>query len=92
MKLSRAERETIITYNATSNNAEIYTADKKVMKKIDEYVKLYPSAYSVISKTKTAKIYSVPKKYVKIIRPRNISNTQREKARKRIANINSRLE
>ena len=88
MKLSKYEQETIILYNADEKNAEVYTADKSVMKRFDSICMEYPDIYKVKKLDSVSKTYSVPKSYISYRKPRIISTEQREKARKRMLNIN----
>ena len=78
----------VITYNADEQNAEIYTANKNVMRKIDSLCKLYPDIYKLKKQGSVSKTYSVPKSYISYRRPRNISAEDREKARQRMIALN----
>ena len=88
MKLSKYEQETIILYNAGEKNAEVYTADKSVMKRLDSLCVEYPDIYKVKKSDSTSKTYSVPKSYISYRKPRKLSSEQRELARKRMIELN----
>ena len=63
MKLSLAERETILLYNQAEPMAEVYTHDPHLMEKLELLAKKHPD--QIIRKD--AHNFTVPK-------PRNISN------------------
>ena len=88
MKLSRYEQETIILFNADESNAEIYTADKTVMKRLDQLCNTYPDIYKIKKEDSISKTYSVPKSYISYRKPRKLSSEQRELARKRMIELN----
>lgn len=90
MKLSRYEQETIINFNAEEKMATVYTADKAVMRKIDALVIAFPEVYKQVSETEYTKTYEMPKTYVNLRKPRIISETQRQEAKKRMKEINQR--
>ena len=84
MKLSRYEQETIINFNAEEKNATLYTRDRKVMKPIDELVSRYPYVYHIDSQTEIDKTYSFSKSCIKYLKPRALSQAQREQKRKQM--------
>ena len=90
MKLSRYEQETIILFNADESNAEIYTADKTVMKRLDTLCNAYPDIYKIKKEDSVSKTYSVPKSYISYRKPRALSAEHRELARQRMKKINAR--
>lgn len=87
MKLSRYEQETIINFNAEEKNATLYTRDRKVMKLIDELVSRYPDVYHLDSQTEIDKTYSFSKLCIKYLKPRNLSQAQREQKRKQMKQL-----
>ena len=87
MKLSRYEQETIINFNAEEKNATLYTRDRKVMKRIDELVSRYPDVYHLDSQTEIDKTYSFSKLCIKYLKPRNLSQAQREQKRKQMKQL-----
>lgn len=89
-KLSRYEQETIINFNAGEEMATVYTRDPAVMRKLDALVIEFPEVYRCIGATDIDKTYEMPKLSVTYRKPRKLSEGQREQARKRMKNINSR--
>lgn len=89
MTLSRLEQETIINYNAAEQTATVYTRDKTVMRRLDRLVGAYPDTYRLISETDIDKTYSVPKSYISYRKPRNLTDRQREQARRRMVMLNT---
>lgn len=76
IRLSRFEQETIITFNAADDTANIYSCDPVWVRKIQ--------------KIKGSRKYSigmevdVPKKWIKITKPRELSPEQKAKIAKRL--------
>ncbi len=88
MKLSRYEQETIINYNVAEQKASVYTADPNMIKRMDRLVTQFPDTFKTEQETEISKTYLVPKDYIKIRRPRNISDAQKEQARAKMKQIN----
>ena len=88
MKLSREEKETIITFNAKDKNATIYTRDPTVMREVDSLVIGYPDVFKCVAESDIDKTYEMPKTAVSYRKPRRLSEEQREDARKRMKIIN----
>ena len=91
MTLSRLEQETIINFNAAEQTAMVYTRDKTVMRRLNALAEDYPDIYRLTSGTDIDKTYSVPKSYITYRKPRNLTDGQREQARKRMAALNSTI-
>lgn len=87
-KLSRYEQETIINYNAGDNLATVYSRDPVVIRKLDALVIEFPEVYRCIGYTDIDKTYEMPKSFISYRKPRKLSETQREQARKRMNAIN----
>ena len=87
MKLSRYEQETIINYNVAEQKASVYTADPNMIKRMDRLVTQFPDTFKAEQETEISKTYLVPKDYIKIRRPRNISDAQKEQARAKMKQI-----
>jgi len=84
MALTNIERETIITFNAAEDTAEIYTADPVYIRKLDKLCEQFPDTYKFMKelsakRCKESKAYSMPKRLVKFRSPitREISEEQR---------------
>lgn len=88
MNLTKYEQETIINYNVGEQVATVYTADKAVMRRFDNLVAEFPEVYQLVGQTEVSKTYSMPKSYVSYRKPRNVSEEQREQARRKMGNIN----
>lgn len=91
MRLSRYEQETVITYNNEEKTATVYTCDKSLISKLDEMAR----KDSTIIETKRdeySKTYELPKRYIKVKIPRQLSEEQRktlaERARKNFGGKN----
>lgn len=85
MALTNIERETIITFNAAEDTAEIYTADPVYIRKLDKLCEQFPDTYKFMAelsakRCKESKTYSMLKRLVKFRPPvtREISEEQRE--------------
>lgn len=91
MALTNIERETIITFNAAEDTAEIYTADPVYIRKLDKLCEQFPDTYKFmaelsVKRCKESKTYSMPKRLVKFRPPvtREISEEQREALAERL--------
>lgn len=80
MKLSKAEQETIITWNNEDKTANIYTYDIRLTNKLE---KLVESGNENIKKVNNNGFdeYIVPKRWVKVNPPRKMSEEQLAKLR-----------
>lgn len=83
MALTNIERETIITFNAAEDTAEVYTADPVYIRKLDKLCEQFPDTYKFMEelsskRCKESKTYSMPKRLVKFRSPitREISEEQ----------------
>ena len=88
MKLTRYEKETIISFNAGDQIATVYTRDPAVMRKVDALVIEYPDTYKCIGETEIDKTYSMPKSRISYRKPRRISEAKRQQAREAMKKIN----
>ena len=87
-KLTRYEQETVINFNAEDKMATVYTRDPTVIRKVDELVIEYPDTFRCVAETDIDKTYEIPKSAVTYRKPRKLSESQREEARKRMRKIN----
>ncbi len=78
MKLSRYEQEVVILLNAEEGVATVYSANPAWIRKMDALVKEFPDVFRIIRQTETSKTYELPKKLVRIGKPRELSSAQRE--------------
>lgn len=68
-KLTRLERETIITFNEAEPDAEIYTASKTMMRKLDKLMS-QTDVIRMVKEDEVSKTYICPKKLIKVRKPR----------------------
>lgn len=87
--MTRQEQETIISFNAAEDNAELYTADPVYIRKLDKLVKSNPEQFKQ-GRVETyqgeivAKRYMFPKRFLSI-RSKDIKRKLTEKQRKELA-------
>lgn len=80
--LSAYERETIINYNMSDQNATVYTHDKKLIKRLEKLSSKFPDEFILMSQSNVGDVtYTFPKKYVSIREP--YSEARRQAARER---------
>ena len=86
--MTNYEKETVINYNEAEKEASVYTANKKLMARLEMLSKKFPEQFKFSRKfSDGAKEYIIPKKYVAIKAPlpkRKISDEEREKMRERM--------
>ena len=71
MKLSAYERETIILFNETSEPAEVFTYNKKMIKKLERLAQKFPNEFRLKSDNGAGgKTYIVPKNRILISTPK----------------------
>ncbi len=71
MKLSAYERETIILFNETSEPAEVFTYNKKMIRKLDKLAQKFPDEFKLKSDNEAGGMtYIVPKSRVLISTPK----------------------
>lgn len=78
--LTKYEQETLIRYNQEEDAAIIDTCDKKLIRKLDKLCEKL-STITVENQNQYGKTYKLPKKWIKISTPRQLS----EKTRKELA-------
>ena len=76
MKLSRYEQEVVINLNADEDEATVYTANPAWMRKMDKLHKEFPNVIRLKSWTEVSKTYVLPKKLVRIGKPKVLSGAQ----------------
>lgn len=82
--LTSYEQETIINFNEEEKTAVVYTYNKAIIKMLDKYCLDYPEMFKLI-KTEAygkhiSKSFVIPKKYVKIRKPKILSEKQKVSA------------
>ena len=86
-KLLAIERETIILFNEAEPTAEIEAHNCVMKRRLENMRRGHPETVTLIRRDKYADVYTLPKKWVKIIPPRRATEKQREhlaKARNKI--------
>ena len=76
MKLSRYEQKVVINLNAGEDEATVYTANPVWMRKMDKLHKEFPDIIRLKSWTEVSKTYVLPKKLVRIGKPKVLSEAQ----------------
>ena len=86
MWLSKEEQETIIIFNEAEPSAIVETCNKKLRRKLDG---LYEKSTSVIVEKSddVSARYLIPKSWVKVQMPRQLSEEQRQKMASRAREI-----
>ena len=80
MALSKLERETIITYNEAEAEAEIYTYNRPLQRKLERLALECPEEVKLLYTDRTgSKTFRLPKKFVSVRAARQISPELREK-------------
>lgn len=82
MILSKYEQETIINYNQEEKTATIYTCDRSLISKLN---KLSEKDSTIIETNgdEYSRTYTLPKKYISVKIPRQLSEEQRHKLAER---------
>lgn len=85
MNLTNYERETIFNFNEGEDVASIFTHSRALRRKLDKLAEDRPEDCKLrsVSRDGQAAEYYIPKKWIKISPPRQISQAQREKMRER---------
>ena len=78
MNLTKYEQEVVINFNADEDKATVYSANPSWIKKMDALAREFPGTFRLTRQTEISKTYEVPKKYVRIGKPREVSHAQRE--------------
>ena len=77
MKLSAYERETIILFNETSEPAEVFTYNKKMIRKLEKLANKFPDEFMLKSDNEGGGMtYIVPKNRILISTPKRKTATE----------------
>ena len=82
MNLTRYEQEVVINLNADEDMATVYSANPAWIRKMDALVMEFPDVFRIRRWTEVSKTYEVPKKYIRIGKPRELSSAQKENLQK----------
>lgn len=80
MALTREEQETVILFDNDSDEARIYTASPRMMKKLETLEENYPDYYRKIEQTDCSKTFVCSKNLITLRKPR--METAEDRARK----------
>ena len=85
--MTNYEKETVINYNEAEKEASVYTANKKLMARLETLSKKFPEQFKFSRKfSDGAKEYIIPKKYVAIKAPRpKLSDEEKAELVKRLS-------
>lgn len=86
-KLTKYEKETIITFNDAENKAECYTCNQSWMKRLDGFCEK-SQEISLKKEDAYSKTYTFPKKWVRVQISPTYSNEQRAKMAERAKELN----
>jgi hypothetical protein len=78
MNLTRYEQEVVINFNAEEDTATVYTANPTWLRKMEALAKEFPDTFCLIRQTEISRTYEMPKRLVRIGKPRELSSAQRE--------------
>lgn len=77
MKLSAYERETIIIFNETSEPAEVFTYNKRMIRKLERLARIFPDEFNLKADNGTGGMtYIVPKNRILISTPKRKTATE----------------
>lgn len=82
MNLTRYEQEVVINFNAEEDTATVYTANPSWLRKMGALAKEFPDTFRLIRQTEISRTYEIPKRFVRIGKPRKISPAQRNNLEK----------
>lgn len=83
--MNRLEQETIILFNEQEQQAEVYTHNKALQKRLSGFCEKHPESFSFRGDNGAgAKTFIVPKKRITVTAPRTLTPEQREKARQNL--------
>lgn len=95
-QLTKYEQETIINFNEDEKTASVYTYNKALIRKLQEYCKRFPNLYKLEKEDKHwgSKTFIVPKQYISVRVPKILTEEQkitaidRAKKMREIRNLN----
>ena len=80
MTITLEERETIIVFNEKDDTASVDTCNGALIRKLDKLITCQESKQiSLIREDEFVKVYVIPKKWVKVNLPQNITDEERAK-------------
>lgn len=85
MKLTKEEQETIIRYDQADGRAIIDTYDRTLIRRLDNLILTHEEDIKLVAASDGCATYTVPKRWIKVIAPRKMSEEDKEKLRERVA-------
>ena len=82
MNLTRYEQEVVINLNAAEGMATVYSSNPAWIRKMDALVREFPDVFRIKRWTEISKTYEVPKRLVRIGKPRELSSEQKHNLEK----------
>ena len=89
MSLSLVEQETVILWNREEPTAMVNTYDPALIRKLDAMSRIDP-AVVVYRRGDNWAEYRIPKKWVKVVKPRQLSEEKLEELRERAKTLSQR--
>ena len=94
MRTSKSEQETIITYNAADERAQIYTCYPPMIRKLDKLAAENPDEWQVLREQGAGKTYTCPKGLITVRSRsrgrRELTDEQKRMAQERMQKINDK--
>lgn len=80
-RLTKLEQETIVLFNEQEPDAEVYTHNRTLQRKLSDLCRRYPEEYTLKNDNGAGGItYLVPKKRINVRAPRTMTAAQKEQA------------
>ena len=94
MRMSKSEQETIISYNAADERAQIYTCYPPMIRKLDKLAAGNPDEWQVLREQGGGKTYTCPKGLITVRSRsrgrRELTYEQKRMAQERMQKINDK--
>ncbi len=78
MRLSNLEKESIVLFNEAETDAEVYTYNPALQRRLLTLCETHPEQARKIETSGGALAFKIPKKWIKVVPPRIPSPAQRE--------------
>lgn len=92
LKIPRIEQETVITYNAQEDFAEVYTCYPPMIRKLDKLAQKNPEEWKILRGDQIGKTYTCPKNLItlrsKSTPKKELTEEETQKARERMKKAN----
>lgn len=84
------EQETNINYMAAEDESIVYTSYLRDLNRFKRLIERFPDNCKVLRQTEESIIVKIPKKWIKISPPREMTEEQREACRERLKNMHEK--